>query len=114
MLNKLIDKELERSNVIHESFFPTVEHTLTVLREEVEEVVEECSNLDGVFNKIWKGYRHNNIDELDYDRLELSAKNIIEESVQVLAMIKKYKQSKSTHTEEIKQIDIFRVLGADE
>lgn len=114
MINKLIDKELERSNVIHEPYFPTVEHTLTVLREEVEEVVEECSNLDGVFNKIWKGYRHNNIDELDYDRLELSAKNIIEESVQVLAMIKKYKQSKSTHTEEIKQIDIFRVLGADE
>ena len=38
MLNKLVDKELERANVIHGPYFPTVEHTLTVLREEVEEV----------------------------------------------------------------------------
>ena len=120
MLNKLIDKELERANVIHGPHFPTVEHTLTVLREEVEEVMEECSNLEGIFNKIWKGYRHNNIDELDYDILELRANNIIKESIQVLAMIKKYKQSKNIHTEQIKQIkeitqeEFLRVLGAEE
>ena len=120
MLNKLIDKELERANVMHGPYFPTVEHTLTVLREEVEEVIEECSNLEGIFNKIWKGYRHNNIDELDYGILELRANNIIKESIQVLAMIKKYKQSKNIHTEQIEQIkemtqeEFLRVLGAEE
>lgn len=92
-MEKLIEKELERANAKHGIHFPTIEHSLSVIREEVEEVHEESQNLQDIFNKIWKGYRNGKIDDKDFARLEMHAKNVIEESVQVIAMIKKHRYS---------------------
>ena len=93
LLEVMVVEELTKANKKHESKFPTVEHGLSVLREEVEEVQEECENLTNIFNKIWKGYRKGEIDKKDLRFLELYAENIICESVQILAMVKKYKES---------------------
>ena len=93
-LEEMVSEELERANKKHGGEFPTIEHTLTVLREEIEEVIEECSNLEGIFNKIWKDYRGQNVQDLDFKRLEMFANNLIEEAVQVIAMVRKYQNSK--------------------
>ena len=93
-LEEMVSEELERANEKHGGEFPSIEHTLTVLREEIEEVIEECSNLEGIFNKIWKDYRGQNVQDLDFKRLEMFANNLIEEAVQVIAMVRKYQNSK--------------------
>lgn len=93
-LEELVKEELERANAKHISFFPSIEHCLCVLREEKEEVDTENENIKEVYNKIWKDYKDENIDEKDFDRLELFANNIIQEAVQVVAMVRKYKYSK--------------------
>jgi len=93
LLEVMVVEELAKANKKHIDKFPTIEHGLSVLREEVEEVQEECENLTNIFNKIWKGYRKGEIDKKDLRFLELYAENIICESVQILAMVKKYKES---------------------
>jgi hypothetical protein len=105
MLEKLIEKELERANAKHKPYFPTIEHTLTVLREEVEESSEEIGNIEACFNKIWKDYRGENINEKYFDRLEMHANNLLEECVQIIAMVRKYKYSKENMDCDIKKIN---------
>ena len=46
------------------------------------------------FDKIWKDYRGQNVQDLDFKRLEMFATNLIEEAVQVIAMVRKYQNSK--------------------
>lgn len=104
-LEEMVSEELERANTKHESYFPTIEHTLTVLREEVEESREEIENIEACFEKIWKDYRGQSVNELDFDRLEMHAENLLQESLQIIAMVRKYKYSKENMRTEIKNIE---------
>ena len=93
-LEEMVSEELERANEKHGGEFPTIEHTLTVLREEIEESQEEVENIKDCFDKIWKDYRGQNVQDLDFKRLEMFSTNLIEEAVQVIAMVRKYQNSK--------------------
>ena len=92
-IKELVDKELIRSTHIHESTFPSVEHALTVLREEVEEVEESTQELRKDFNIFWTSYRENMLLEEELDSMELTCEHIIKEAIQVMAMIDKYRKS---------------------
>ena len=89
----MVEKELIRSTHIHESTFPSIEHALTVLREEVEEVEESTQELRRDFNIFWTSYRENMLLEEELDSMELTCEHLIKETVQVMAMIEKYRKS---------------------
>jgi hypothetical protein len=93
-LEEIVTEELKKANEKHGGKFPSIEHTLTVLREEIEESQEEVENIKACFDKIWKDYRGQNVNDLDFKRLEMFATNLIEEAVQVIAMVRKYQNSK--------------------
>ena len=92
-IKELVNKELIRSTHIHEGTFPSVEHALTVIREEVEEVEESTQELRRDFNIFWTSYRENQLLEEELDSMELTCEHLIKEAVQVMAMIEKYRQS---------------------
>ena len=93
-LEEMVSEELERANEKHGGEFPTIEHTLTVLREEIEETQEEVENIKNCFDKIWKDYRGQNVQDSDFEKIEMFATNLVGEVVQVIAMVRKYQNSK--------------------
>lgn len=93
-IHGLTKRELERANNIHGDKFPSVEHAITVIREEVSEVKDEVKKMSKANKKFYKSYKKGILAEDEIKHLEIAALKCIEESIQVLAMIEKYKISK--------------------
>ena len=90
-IEKMVVEELVRSKQIHGDF-PSIEHALTVLIEEIEETEEEVTELREHYKKLWQTYRNRRVSEDILDQMELTCTNIIDEVIQVLAMIRKYNE----------------------
>ena len=92
-IKKLVNEELNKANEKYGNKFPTVEHALSVIREEVEEVEEGSKELKKDFEKMWKNYRGKLRIDDELIHMEFETQMLIEEAIQVLAMIKKYRKS---------------------
>lgn len=115
-LEEMVSEELERANVKHLPYFPSMEHAMFVIQEEVKEVSEENQNIKNTFKKMKRDSRKDDVKDVDFKRLEMFATNIITEAVQVLAMVRKYQLSKENINSKIEQIDVMihdEFLGID-
>ena len=104
-LEEMVSEELERANTKHLPHFPSMEHAMFVIQEEVKEVSEENQNIKNTFKKMKRDSRKDDVKDVDFKRLEMFATNIISEAVQVIAMVRKYQYSKENMKTEIKNIE---------
>ena len=96
--NLLVEKELTRANEIHGETFPSVEHAMSVFREEVEEVEEQTQEIRKNYDLFWKSYREGFVLEEFMETMETHAERLIDEVIQVLAMCEKYRKSDLVQT----------------
>ena len=94
----LVAEELTRANEIHGDTFPSVEHGMTVLREEVEEVEEQTIKIRKQYDLFWQGYREGLVLEEEMEHMEIHAERLIDEAIQILAMCEKYRKSNLVQT----------------
>ncbi len=93
-LKFLIEKEIERAIELYGKFnSPHEAHS--VLSEELEEINEEYQAIEEKMNALWRAIRNNYFDADDIseklDAMETYSNRLINEAIQVSAMIKQLK-----------------------
>lgn len=89
-LNELTNMELERANKLHPPFVDR-HQAYAVIKEEIEEAVEEIKDVENYLKMYWNAIREDDYEEADKKVKELRnyAKQAISELIQVTAMCKK-------------------------
>jgi hypothetical protein len=90
-VNKLIDDELRRATEKNGKFNSTHEG-YAILLEELEEAKNEMDDLEKGIKQHWENVKNDDIDMSYLKYMEISAINLIMETIQVAAMIKKNKK----------------------
>jgi hypothetical protein len=92
LINEAITRELETANSKY-PLFQTDHEAYAVLREEIEEAVEECDRLPDLIENMWGRVRIDMEVEQVINIIEKVAENLISEAVQVAAMCRKTRDS---------------------
>lgn len=92
MIEALISKELERANTIHRDYFASAHEGESVLREEVEEAIDNIDMMTVAQERLWSAIKNNDSQSITFYVRETRkyAKEAIRELVEVAAMCDKF------------------------
>ena len=91
-IDKLIAEELERAGAIHKDYFASAHEGESVIREEVEEAIDNIDMISAVQARLWASIKNNDnkMQEFYIGEIRKYAKEAIKESIQVAAMCDKF------------------------
>lgn len=95
MIEKMIKRELRKANTIHRDRFASIHEAESVIREEIEEALDDFEIMQTRHKWLWgsvKG-RNNEVAFRSVEKIRIYAIETIKELVQVAAMCDKFKDS---------------------
>lgn len=93
LIDELIDQELIEANKQYQAMFNSEHEAYAVLIEEIDEVFDEINKIAEVRLMLWENIKGNKNTKLILIELQKLSLKLIKESIQVAAMLKKYRNS---------------------
>lgn len=95
MIEKMIKRELRKANTIHRKTFASMHEGESVIREEIEEALDDIVRMKVRHNWLWASVKDRNerVSHRAVEKIRVYAIEAIKELIQVAAMCDKFKDS---------------------